>query len=51
MLLDFYSVPSAEPDAYQDPGHTLRREQIVTAVSASLAVLVVAAIAVLLGMA
>jgi hypothetical protein len=52
MLLDFYSASSAEPDGYQEPGqHTVRREQIVTAVSASLAVLVVAAIAVLLGMA
>ncbi len=52
MLLDFYSASSTKPDGYQDPGqHTVRREQIVTAVSASLAVLVVAAIAVLLGMA
>ena len=51
-MLDFYSASSAESDGYQEPGqHAVRREQIVTAVAASLAVLVVAAIAVLLGMA
>ncbi len=52
MLLDFYSGASAEPDGHQESGqHADRREQLVTAVAASLAVLVVAAIAVLLGMA
>lgn len=52
MLFDLYSASPAEPDGYQEPGqHAARREQIVTAVAASLAVLVVAAIAVLLGMA
>jgi uncharacterized membrane protein YccC len=52
MLLDFHSVSSAEPTGYQViAAHNDRRERLVTAVAASLAVLIVAAIAVLMGMA
>ena len=52
MLLDFHRASSVETAGYQESGQRAeRREQLVTAVAASLAVLVVAAIAVLLGMA
>ena len=52
MLLDFHSVSSAEPTGYQEiAAHNDRRDRLVTAVAASLAVLIVAAIAVLMGMA
>jgi|AmaraimetFIIA100_FD_contig_31_50171510_length_435_multi_6_in_0_out_0_2 hypothetical protein len=51
MSLDFYSGAS-ETTGYEDFGtQGTRREQVVTVVAGSLAVLVVAAIAVLMGMA
>jgi hypothetical protein len=52
MLLDFHSVSSSQLAAYQEiAAHNDRRERLVTVVAASLAVLIVAAIAVLMGMA
>jgi hypothetical protein len=52
MLLDFHSASSSEPTGYQEIAvRTDPRERLVTVVAASLAVLIVAAIAVLMGMA
>ena len=52
MLLNFHSALPAEPDAYQEiAANNDRRERLVTVVAASLALLIVAAIAVLMGMA
>ncbi len=50
-MLDFYSASSLEPTHQEIAAHSDRREQLVTVVAASLAVLIVAAIAVLMGMA
>jgi hypothetical protein len=51
MSLDFHSNGSETADHEELGTHGTRREQVVTVVAASLAVLVVAAIAVLMGMA
>ena len=52
LLLDFHSALSSESAGYQEiVAHNDRRERLVTVVAASLAVLIVAAIAVLMGMA
>jgi hypothetical protein len=52
MLLNFRSASSSEAAGYQESAaHIDRRERLVTVVAASLAVLIVAAIAVLMGMA
>lgn len=51
MLLGF-DLAALEPAAHQEVGaHDERRERLVTMLAASLAVLIVAAIAVLMGMA
>jgi len=51
MSLDFHSNGSETADHEELGTRGTRREQVVTVVAASLAVLVVAAIAVLMGMA
>jgi hypothetical protein len=51
MSLDFHSAASETADNEELGVYGSRREQLVTVVAASLAVLVVAAIAVLMGMA
>jgi hypothetical protein len=51
MLLDFHPTASETADCQEIGGHRDRREQLVTVVAASLAVLIVAAIAVLMGVA
>jgi hypothetical protein len=51
MSLDFHSAASETGDRQEFGAFGDRREQLVTAVAASLAVLIVAAIAVLLGVA
>ena len=51
MLLDFHAAASETADGQEIGGHRDRREQLVTVVAASLAVLIVAAIAVLMGVA
>jgi hypothetical protein len=51
MSLDFHSAASETADNEELCVYGSRREQLVTVVAASLAVLVVAAIAVLMGMA
>ena len=51
MLLDFHPTASETADGQEIGGHRDRREQLVTVVAASLAVLIVAAIAVLMGVA
>ena len=51
MSLDFHSAASETADRLEIGAHGNRREQLVTVVAASLAVLIVAAIAVLLGVA
>ena len=51
MSLDFRSSASETAEHEELGAHVTRREQVVTVVAASLAVLVVAAIAVLMGMA
>lgn len=51
MSFDFHSASSAEPANYDDRGlHSNWREHIVTVVATSVAVLIVAVIAVLMGM-
>jgi len=52
MLFEFHSASQAEPANDERAGqHTDGREQFITVVAASLSVLIVAAIAVLMGMA
>ena len=52
MSLDFHSTSPAQPAGYQEIGqHTNRRERLITMLATSLAVMIVAAIAVLMGMA
>jgi hypothetical protein len=51
MSLNFYSAGSRKADRLETGVLGNRREQLVTVVAASLAVLIVAAIAVLLGVA
>lgn len=52
MSFEFHSASQAEPVGDERAGqHTDGREQFITVLSASLAVLIVAAIAVLMGMA
>jgi len=51
MSLDFHSGASESADDEELGGRVSPREQLVTVVAASMAVLVVAAIAVLMGMA
>jgi len=52
MSLDSHSTSPAQSTGYQEIGqHTNRRERFITALATSLAVMSVAAIAVLMGMA
>ena len=51
MSLDFHLTAPEMADGQEIGAHRDRREQLVTVVAASLAVLIVAAIAVLMGMA
>jgi hypothetical protein len=51
MSLDFQSPLPAQPVGYQEIGqHTNQRERLITVLAISLAVIIVAAIAVLMGM-
>jgi len=51
MLLDFHPTAPETADGQEIGAHRDRREQLVTVVATSLAVLIVAAIAVLMGVA
>ena len=51
MLLDFHPTASETADGQEIGAHRERREQLISVLAASLAVLIVATIAVLMGMA